>query len=186
MSVGRHGEWPDGCERAALSGLQRQTPSVGRRHEKACRLHVGWRAAEVREGSERYASHRGDAKHRRQRPRQSTWRLWGRNRGAERGFCARGRRECFEGKREIAGGLETRRRRLFQASTDDASQPWWDVSMAERQIGGSSLRIALIDSTDVSRLNARCPDSISYRIAPNAKTSARWSAERPRTCSGAM
>jgi hypothetical protein len=38
---------------------------------------------------------------------------------------------------------------------------------------GSSLRIAVIASIAVLPANARRPDNISYRIAPNAKTSAR-------------
>ena len=52
--------------------------------------------------------------------------------------------------------------------------------------GGSSLRIAVIVSAAVSRLNALCPERSSYRIVPNAKMSERWSTARPLTCSGDM
>ena len=52
--------------------------------------------------------------------------------------------------------------------------------------GGSSLRMAVSVSLAVGPLNARLPVRSSYRIAPNAKMSARWSTGNPRTCSGAM
>ena len=52
--------------------------------------------------------------------------------------------------------------------------------------GGSSLRIAPSVSIDESRLNARAPLSISYRIAPKEKMSERVSTGSPRTCSGDM
>ena len=52
--------------------------------------------------------------------------------------------------------------------------------------GGSSFRMAVIVSVDVGLRNARLPVSISYKIAPKAKMSARWSAVFPRTCSGDM
>jgi hypothetical protein len=46
--------------------------------------------------------------------------------------------------------------------------------------------MALLVSAAVSPWNARRPDSISYRMAPNAKMSLRWSTLLPRTCSGDM
>ena len=52
--------------------------------------------------------------------------------------------------------------------------------------GGSSLRIADIVSAAESPWKARLPESISYRIAPKAKMSERWSDGLPRTCSGDM
>ena len=52
--------------------------------------------------------------------------------------------------------------------------------------GGSSLRIALIVSAEVGRWNVCLPITISYKMAPSAKMSARWSVGWPRTCSGDM
>ena len=50
--------------------------------------------------------------------------------------------------------------------------------LAARRSGGSSLRIAAIVSGAVSRRNARLPDRSSYRMAPKANRSARWSTSR--------
>lgn len=52
--------------------------------------------------------------------------------------------------------------------------------------GAPSFRMAIMLSADVSRRNARWPDSISYKIVPSAKMSERASAVSPRACSGDM
>ena len=52
--------------------------------------------------------------------------------------------------------------------------------------GGSEVRMACAMSNDDSPANGALPESISWRIAPNANTSERASAGRPRTCSGDM
>ena len=66
------------------------------------------------------------------------------------------------------------------------SSPGWTLLFVAERSGGSSRRIADIVSAAESRWNARAPDSISYRIAPNEKMSERWSAGLPFTCSGDM
>ncbi len=52
--------------------------------------------------------------------------------------------------------------------------------------GGSSRRIEVMRLTGVLPSKALRPVTISYRIAPNAKMSARASASAPSSCSGAM
>jgi hypothetical protein len=52
--------------------------------------------------------------------------------------------------------------------------------------GGSSRKIAVMVSADVSCLNARLPVSISYSTAPKLKMLDRASVGSPRTCSGDM
>ena len=61
------------------------------------------------------------------------------------------------------------------------------VAGASCAIGaGSSFRMAVMVSAAVGLRKARVPVSISYRTAPRANRSARWSAASPRTCSGDM
>ena len=92
------------------------------------------------------------------------------------------------GERQVAGGLEPR----VGFSFSDAP-PHDPLDGGGHERGGaldrrarSSCRMALSVSTWDWRSNARLPVSISNRIAPSAKMSARSSAGRPRACSGAM
>ena len=94
--------------------------------------------------------------------------------------------DCLQRKREVACGLESLACVLFQASPDQRVQRRRNPRRSAREIRGSVVRIAVIVSAVVAPWNARLPVSISYTTAPNAKISERWSAGRPRTCSGAM
>ena len=77
-------------------------------------------------------------------------------------------------------GAFSRQRRTMRSSAGATARPDSPSS------AGSSLRMAVMVSAEVPRWKARSPASISYRMAPNAKMSERWSATWPRTCSGDM
>ena len=66
------------------------------------------------------------------------------------------------------------------------SRPGWILRLVVESSAGSRMRIADMVEAAESPWKARWPVSISYRMAPNEKTSERASAGLPRTCSGDM
>ena len=110
-------------------------------------------------------------------------------RGRNHLHAARQRRRARalrEGEGDVLGRLEavpgsfSRQRRTIRSRAAEMFRP------AAESSAGFSFRIAAMVSAGVSLLNAFRPESSSYRIAPNAKMSERWSTLSPRTCSGDM
>ena len=80
----------------------------------------------------------------------------------------------------LSSGAFSRQRRISLSMAGEMFLVAVEIS------GGSSFRMAFIVSIEESPRNARCPPTISYRIAPKLKISERTSAVFPRTCSGDM
>jgi hypothetical protein len=77
-------------------------------------------------------------------------------------------------------GSFSRQRRMMRARSLGRSER---VSVTE---GGSSRKIAEVNSAEDWPVNGRRPVHISWRRTPREKMSVRWSSARPETCSGDM